>query len=53
MQVVLDQSAEILRAGHGVLISRTHHGFVCANAGVDASNAAREDEREPAGARRR
>lgn len=43
VQVVLDQSAEILRAANGVLISRTHHGFVCANAGVDASNAARED----------
>jgi coenzyme F420-0:L-glutamate ligase/coenzyme F420-1:gamma-L-glutamate ligase len=38
VQVVLDQSAEILRASGGVLISRTHHGFVCANAGVDASN---------------
>jgi coenzyme F420-0:L-glutamate ligase / coenzyme F420-1:gamma-L-glutamate ligase len=46
VQVVLDQSAEILRAANGVLISRTHHGFVCANAGVDASNAAREDEIE-------
>ena len=38
VQVVLDQSAEILRAEHGVLICRTHHGYVCANAGVDASN---------------
>jgi coenzyme F420-0:L-glutamate ligase/coenzyme F420-1:gamma-L-glutamate ligase len=27
-----------------VIISRTHHGFVCANAGVDASNAAADDE---------
>ncbi len=43
VQVVLDQSAEILRAANGVLISRTHHGFVCANAGVDASNAARSE----------
>jgi coenzyme F420-0:L-glutamate ligase/coenzyme F420-1:gamma-L-glutamate ligase len=43
VQVVLDQSAEILRASGGVLISRTHHGFVCANAGVDASNASTED----------
>jgi coenzyme F420-0:L-glutamate ligase/coenzyme F420-1:gamma-L-glutamate ligase len=43
VQVVLDQSAEILRAANGVLISRTHHGFVCANAGVDASNANEED----------
>jgi coenzyme F420-0:L-glutamate ligase / coenzyme F420-1:gamma-L-glutamate ligase len=39
VQVVLDQSAEVLRAARGVLICRTHHGFVCANAGVDASNA--------------
>ena len=39
MQVVLDESAEILRADRGRLICRTHHGFVCANAGVDASNA--------------
>jgi coenzyme F420-0:L-glutamate ligase / coenzyme F420-1:gamma-L-glutamate ligase len=46
VQVVLDQSAEILRAANGVLITRTHHGFVCANAGVDASNAAREGEAE-------
>jgi coenzyme F420-0:L-glutamate ligase/coenzyme F420-1:gamma-L-glutamate ligase len=42
VQVVLDQSSEILRAEHGVLICRTHHGFVCANAGVDASNASPE-----------
>jgi coenzyme F420-0:L-glutamate ligase/coenzyme F420-1:gamma-L-glutamate ligase len=38
VQVVLDQSEEVLRAAHGVLICRTRHGFVCANAGVDASN---------------
>jgi coenzyme F420-0:L-glutamate ligase / coenzyme F420-1:gamma-L-glutamate ligase len=44
VEVVLRESAEIVRAGHGVLISRTHHGFVCANAGVDASNAAGADE---------
>ncbi|MGA9874397.1 MAG: coenzyme F420-0:L-glutamate ligase [Solirubrobacteraceae bacterium] len=43
VQVVLDQSQEILRAANGVLISRTHHGFVCANAGVDASNSADPD----------
>jgi coenzyme F420-0:L-glutamate ligase / coenzyme F420-1:gamma-L-glutamate ligase len=40
VQVVLDQSQEVLRAERGVLVCRTHHGFVCANAGVDASNAA-------------
>jgi coenzyme F420-0:L-glutamate ligase/coenzyme F420-1:gamma-L-glutamate ligase len=43
VQVVLDQSEEILRATGGVLICRTHHGFVCANAGVDASNSADPD----------
>jgi len=40
VQVVLDQSREVLRATRGVLVCRTHHGFVCANAGVDASNSA-------------
>jgi coenzyme F420-0:L-glutamate ligase / coenzyme F420-1:gamma-L-glutamate ligase len=39
MQVILDESAEILRADRGRVICRTRHGFVCANAGVDASNA--------------
>jgi coenzyme F420-0:L-glutamate ligase/coenzyme F420-1:gamma-L-glutamate ligase len=43
VQVVLDQSAEILRAERGVIVARTHHGFVCANAGVDASNSADPD----------
>jgi coenzyme F420-0:L-glutamate ligase/coenzyme F420-1:gamma-L-glutamate ligase len=38
VQVVLDESRELLRASHGVLICVTRHGFVCANAGVDASN---------------
>jgi coenzyme F420-0:L-glutamate ligase / coenzyme F420-1:gamma-L-glutamate ligase len=39
MQVVLDEAAEVVRADRGRLICRTRHGFVCANAGVDASNA--------------
>jgi coenzyme F420-0:L-glutamate ligase / coenzyme F420-1:gamma-L-glutamate ligase len=38
VQVVLDESREVLRAERGVLICVTAHGFVCANAGVDASN---------------
>ena len=42
VQVVLDETAELLRAERGVLICRTRHGFVCANAGVDASNAGGE-----------
>ena len=43
LQIVLDETREVRRADHGVLISVTRHGFVCANAGVDASNAADED----------
>jgi coenzyme F420-0:L-glutamate ligase/coenzyme F420-1:gamma-L-glutamate ligase len=40
LEVVLRESAEVLRMERGLVISRTHHGFVCANAGVDASNVA-------------
>ena len=40
VQVVLDESEELLRAERGVLICVTRHGLVCANAGVDQSNAA-------------
>jgi coenzyme F420-0:L-glutamate ligase / coenzyme F420-1:gamma-L-glutamate ligase len=43
VQVVLDECSAIVRAERGVLICRTRHGFVCANAGVDASNAAEDD----------
>ena len=43
VQVVLDESQTLIRASHGVLITETRHGFVCANAGVDVSNAAGED----------
>ena len=39
VEVVLGETVRIARRGHGVLISETRHGFVCANAGVDRSNA--------------
>ena len=39
VEVALGESAEILRCSRGIIISRTAHGFVCANAGVDTSNA--------------
>ena len=39
VEVILGESAAIVRSRPGVLICRTRHGFVCANAGVDASNA--------------
>lgn len=38
VELILEESAEVLRAERGVLIVETHHGFVCANAGIDASN---------------
>ncbi len=42
VQLVLDESRRVLRkqivAGRGVLITETHHGFICANSGVDVSN---------------
>jgi coenzyme F420-0:L-glutamate ligase/coenzyme F420-1:gamma-L-glutamate ligase len=39
VELVLRESRRIVRRGHGVLIAETRHGFVCANAGVDLSNA--------------
>ncbi len=39
VQVILDETARIVRSRPPLLISETRHGFVCASAGVDASNA--------------
>jgi coenzyme F420-0:L-glutamate ligase/coenzyme F420-1:gamma-L-glutamate ligase len=39
VELVLQQSRRIVRMAAGVLIAETHHGFICANAGVDSSNA--------------
>ena len=39
VQVVLDESARVVRSRPPLLIAETRHGFVCASAGVDASNA--------------
>ena len=38
IEVVLRESKRIVRMDRGIVISETFHGFVCANAGVDASN---------------
>jgi len=43
VEVVLRESAEVLRMERGIVVSRTRHGFVCANAGVDASNTGAKD----------
>jgi coenzyme F420-0:L-glutamate ligase/coenzyme F420-1:gamma-L-glutamate ligase len=39
VEVILGESADVVRSRPGLLICRTHHGYVCANAGVDRSNA--------------
>ncbi len=41
VEVVLWESARIVRMDRGVIICETRHGFICANAGVDASNVGR------------
>jgi coenzyme F420-0:L-glutamate ligase/coenzyme F420-1:gamma-L-glutamate ligase len=38
VEVVMREARRIVRMEHGVLITETAHGFVCANGGVDASN---------------
>ena len=43
LEVVLGETKTIVRWTRGVLISETHHGFICANAGVDRSNAGEPD----------
>jgi coenzyme F420-0:L-glutamate ligase/coenzyme F420-1:gamma-L-glutamate ligase len=43
IEVVFRESSRIVRMDRGIVISETHHGFVCANAGVDASNVPGDD----------
>ena len=38
VEVILAESRRVVRAERGVLICETHSGFICANAGIDASN---------------
>jgi len=39
VEIILRESRRIVRMGRGAIIVETHHGFICANAGVDLSNA--------------
>jgi coenzyme F420-0:L-glutamate ligase/coenzyme F420-1:gamma-L-glutamate ligase len=43
VEVVLRETARVVRHARGVWIAETRHGFVCANAGVDLSNAPGSD----------
>jgi coenzyme F420-0:L-glutamate ligase/coenzyme F420-1:gamma-L-glutamate ligase len=38
VELILEESTEVLRAERNVLIVETRHGFICANAGIDSSN---------------
>ena len=40
VQAILDASNEVIVVGHNFMVTETKHGFVCANAGIDESNAA-------------
>jgi coenzyme F420-0:L-glutamate ligase/coenzyme F420-1:gamma-L-glutamate ligase len=40
IELVLRESRRIVRMDRGIIIAETHHGFVCANAGIDLSNVA-------------
>jgi coenzyme F420-0:L-glutamate ligase/coenzyme F420-1:gamma-L-glutamate ligase len=42
VEVVLGESRRIVRMDRGIIIAETRHGFICANAGVDASNVAED-----------
>lgn len=43
VQLILDESRSIVRAERGILIVETRSGWICANAGIDASNVPSED----------
>lgn len=38
VQLILDETKRIIRMKNGIIISETHHGLICANAGIDESN---------------
>ena len=38
VELVLREAKRVVRMANGVVITETHHGFVCANGGIDASN---------------
>jgi coenzyme F420-0:L-glutamate ligase/coenzyme F420-1:gamma-L-glutamate ligase len=43
LEVVLQETRRVVRSREGLVIAETHHGFVCASAGVDHSNAVDPD----------
>jgi coenzyme F420-0:L-glutamate ligase / coenzyme F420-1:gamma-L-glutamate ligase len=44
VELALRESRAVIRRKNGVLITETHHGFLCANSGVDVSNVSGGDQ---------
>jgi len=44
VEAILRESKDVLKVEKGFIIVETRHGFICANAGIDASNIAGNDE---------
>ncbi len=42
VELVLREAKAIIRMRNGILITRTHHGYICANSGIDKSNVSGE-----------
>jgi coenzyme F420-0:L-glutamate ligase/coenzyme F420-1:gamma-L-glutamate ligase len=45
VELIILESSELIRLEKGVIISETKHGLVCANAGIDASNVDKDDNK--------
>lgn len=43
VQAIIDHARRIVHVEDGVIIAETHHGFICANAGLDRSNLRQSD----------
>ena len=48
VEAILQESVEVVRVRPPLIITETRHGFICASAGVDASNAREGHARAPA-----
>lgn len=45
VELIIRESKQMVKNERGIIIVETKHGFVCANAGIDRSNVAPEDDR--------
>jgi coenzyme F420-0:L-glutamate ligase / coenzyme F420-1:gamma-L-glutamate ligase len=45
VELILQESRKIIRVFENIIITETHHGFICANAGIDQSNVSKSKDR--------